>query len=101
MIPPPDWSDPAAVKRYKRKIIRRDLLRFGLLPILIGLLPAAGFTVYRRYYPLSEQERLRRRERRKANLDRPVTKRGLLLVIVAICGLGSMAMAILLMLRPL
>ena len=49
MIPDPDWNDPAAVKRYQRKVIRRDLL----------------------------------------------------LVIVVICGLGSMAMAILLMLRPL
>ena len=77
MTPVPDWNDPAAVKRYHRKVIRRALLRFGLLPILIGLLPVAGFTGYRQFYPLSEQEHLRRRERRKANLDQPVTKRDL------------------------
>lgn len=89
-----DWNDPAAVKRYTR----RQILKFAGLPALLGLLLGSGFMVYRWFYPLSEQERQRRRERLKANLDRPVTKRDLLLVILTIFGLGSMTMAILLML---
>lgn len=92
-----DWNDPAAVKRHTR----RQILKFAGLPVLIGLLLGTGLMAYRRFYPLSEQQRQRRRERLDANLDRPVTKRDLLLVILAICGLGSIAMAILLMLRPL
>ena len=96
MIPPPDWSDPAAVKRYQRKIIRRDLLRFGLLPLLIGLLPAAGFTLYQRFYPeKAEQQRQRVREHIKANLDRPATKGNLLCVLLMLVALGAMAMAML------
>lgn len=85
-----DWNDPAAVKRYSR----RQILKFAGLPVLLGLLLGAGFMVYRRFYPLSEQERLRRRERRQANLDRPVTKRDLLYVLLMLFAFGAMAMAI-------
>ena len=85
-----DWNDPAAVKRYTRRQILKDV---GL-PVLLGLLLVTGVMVYRRFYPLSEQERLRRRERREANLDRPVTKRDLLYVLLMLFAFVAMAMAI-------
>ena len=72
MIPDLDWSNPAVVKRYRRKIIRRSILQFALLPFLIGLLPVAGFTLYRRFYPeKAEQQRQRVREYINTQLDSP------------------------------
>ena len=40
MIPKPDWSDPAAVERYLRKISRRDLLSAMLNPLTAFTLAA-------------------------------------------------------------
>ena len=96
MIPDLDWSDPAAVKRYRRKVTRRSLLRFPLLPVLIGLLPAAAFMIYRRFYPeKAEQQRQRVREHIKAKLDSPATKGDLLYIMLMIFALGAMAMVVL------
>ena len=96
MIPDLDWSNPAAVKRSRRKIMRRSFLRFGLLPFLIGLLPVAGFTLYRRFHPeKAEQQRQRIREHIKTKLDSPATKGDLLYVMLMLVALGVMAMAML------
>lgn len=96
MIPDPDWSDHAAVKRYNRKVVRRALLRFGLLPILIGLLLPAGFMVYQRSYPeKAEQQRQRVREHIKTNLNSPATKGDLLFVLLLLLAFGMMAMTML------
>lgn len=95
MIPEPDWPDPVAVKRYKRKIVRRDLLFFSGA-VLIGLLPAAAFLIYRWVYPVkAEQQRQRVSEHIKANLDSPATKGDLLYVMIMLVALGAMAMAML------
>ena len=92
MIPKPDWSDPAAVKRYTRKISRRTLL-MPMGGILIGLLPAAAFLIYRRFYPeKAEQQRQRVREHIKTNLNSPATKGDLLYVMLMLVALGAMAM---------
>ena len=95
MIPEPDWFDPADVKRYQRKIRRRDLLKL-VGGGLIALLPAAAFLIYRWFYPeKAEQQRQRVRERIKANLDSPATKGDLLYVMIMLFALGGMAMAML------
>jgi len=95
MIPAPDWSDPAAVKLYKRKCIRRDLLKL-VGAVLLGLLPAAAFLIYRWFYPVkAEQQRQRVRENIKANLNSPATKGDLLYVMIMLAALGAMAMAML------
>ncbi len=95
MIPEPDWLDPAAVKLYKRKIARRDLLHITAA-VLIGLLPAAAFMIYRWFYPeKAEQQRQRVRERIKANLDSPATKGDLLYVMLMLFALGAMALSML------
>lgn len=96
MIPDLDWSNPAVVKRYRRKIMRRSFLQFGLLPFLIGLLPVAGFTLYRRFHPeKAEQQRQRVREYINTQLDSPATKGDLLYVMLMIFALGVMAMLML------
>ena len=92
MIPDPDWSDPAAVKRYTRKISRRTLL-MSMGGILIGLLPAAAFLIYRRFYPeKAEQQCQRVREHIKTNLNSSATKGDLLYVMFMLVALGAMAM---------
>lgn len=89
-------DNPAAFNRYRRKVARRSLLRFGLLPVLIGLLPVAGFTLDRRFYPVkAEQQRQRVREHIKTKLDRPATKGDLLFVLLLLFALEAMAMAML------
>ena len=93
MTPVPDWNDPAAVKRYHRKVIRLDLLRFGLLPLLIGLLLPAGFMVYQRSYPeKTEQQRQRVSEHIRTNLNSPATKGDLLFVLLLAFGMMAMTM---------
>lgn len=98
MIPDLDWSNPAAVERYIRKIRRRDLLHLAGA-VLVGLLPAAAFLVYVRFNPISEQQRRRFRDRLKDALNRPVTKGDLLAVLLGLVGLGfgllTMAMLLL------
>jgi len=92
MIPAPDWSDPVAVKRYQRKIMRRHLLQ------LVGavLLPLAAVIIYRWFYPQkAEQQRQRVRNHIKAKLDTPATKGDLLYVMIMLVALGAMAMAML------
>ena len=93
MIPDPDWSDPAAVERYTRKISRRALL-MPMGGILIGLLPVAAFLIYRRFYPeKAERQRQHVRERIKTKLNSSATKGDLLYVMLMLVALGAMAMA--------
>ena len=92
MISAPDWGDPAAVKRYQRKIMRRHLLQF----VGAVLLPAAALLIYRWFYPeKAEQQRQRVRNHIKAKLDTPATKGDLLYVMIMLVALGAMAMTML------
>ena len=72
MIPDPDWSDPAAVKRYLRKIRRRDLLHVAG-GVLLGLVPVAALWGWLWFNPITEQQLRRLRDHLKFSLDRPVT----------------------------
>ena len=92
MIPEPDWSDPVAVKRYQRKIMRRHLLQF----VGAVLLPAAAVIIYRWFYPEKAEQQLQRvRNHIKAKLDTPATKGDLLYVMLMLVVLGAMAVTML------
>ena len=92
MIPEPDWLDPAAVKRYKRKIVRRDLLFFSGAAF-IGLLPLTAYLIYEWLNPeKAAQQRQRVRDRIKAKLDSPATKGDLLLVKLMFVVFAAWAM---------
>ena len=96
MIPKPDWSDPAAVERYLRKIRRRDLLYLAGA-VLLGLVPAAALWGWLWFNPITEQQLRRFRDHLKFSLDRPVTMRDLVLVLIVFApvGFGLLAIAML------